>query len=81
MDKKPEKKQVEPGPKQKTWLESAKQIEATIGGQKLFLEPRVFSTGSVGYAFSGKLQLPYGDTGSDRVQVSANFTVVGSKEW
>lgn len=68
------------GPKQQEWLDSAKPKEVTIDGQKLYLEPKLFSTGSVGYGLSGKLQLPHGEV-IDRVQVSANLTVIGSKEW
>lgn len=75
-----DKVRVEPGPKQKAWLETAKPVEVLIGGQKMFLEPKCFSTGSVGYGLNGKFQMPHGDS-VDRVQASANFTVVGSKDW
>lgn len=75
-----EKTKVEPGVRQQAWLDATRPVEVIIGDQKMYLEPKCFSTGSVGYGLSGKIQLPRGEF-VDRIQVSANLTVIGSKEW
>jgi hypothetical protein len=44
--------------------------------KRLYAAPKQFSTGSVGYGCSEKL-----DTDCRRIQASLNMTVIGSKEW
>ncbi len=61
------------------WLEDAKKrgdLGITIENQDVLLEAKQFSTGSVGYGFSGKIKI-----NGERVQGSINLVVVGSKEW
>lgn len=42
--------------------------------------PRTFSTDSLGWNVSTKISVPVGPVDVCKVQVGANFTVVGSKE-
>lgn len=56
--------------------DAAKTLAMTAVKGETTAEPRVFSTGSVGFYFSGK-----GEVGSHRVQISANVTLIGSKKW
>lgn len=44
--------------------------------KRMYAAPKQFTTGSVGYGCSEKL-----DTDCRRVQASLNLTVIGSKEW
>jgi len=48
--------------------------EGFIGVQKLKCVPKVFSTGSVGYNFTGKVNIEL-----SQCQVSGNVIVIGSK--
>jgi hypothetical protein len=60
---------------------TSKPLGVSVGGQILQATPRAFSTGSVGWFLSGKVnvQLPNGEIA--KLQVSGNLVVVGSKEW
>ena len=58
---------------------NAKPIALTVGNQHLLLDPREFSTGSVGWFANGKITLQVGDE-YVKCQIGFNLTVVGSKE-
>lgn len=63
------------------FLANAKPIMGKIGEMPLVFEPKAFSTGSVGYGFSGKIPVQLPDGSIVQLQVSANATAIGSKEW
>jgi hypothetical protein len=60
---------------------NAKPLTVTIDGQTHIAEPKVFSTGSVGWNVNSKalITLPNGQT--VRCQVSFNLTAIASKSW
>lgn len=57
----------------------AKAIKLTIGEQVVYLDPKEFSTGSMGHYYNGKLTI---EIEGQPVKCQAQFqlTVVGSKE-
>lgn len=64
----------------KQFMEGAKPFEITLpNGSKVMAEPKEFSTGSFGWFYSDKADMPVGDT---KVRCTVQFmsTVVGSKE-
>lgn len=61
------------------FLAKASALNIVVDGQTLSAAPREFSTGSFGWFLNGKLTLQV-DGKALPVQVSANFTVVGSKD-
>lgn len=65
------------------FLDKSQVLSLTINGsnEKLAISPRQFSTGSVGWYYGGKVQLPVGDDLEVMCQISVNCTVVGSKSW
>jgi hypothetical protein len=56
------------------WLKQAKPKTVTVDKETMTLEPREFSTGTVGWYFNGKM-----NGGTEQVQLS--IFVVGSKHW
>ncbi len=59
----------------------AQPVPVEIAGQKLHALPKQFSTGSVGYNLNGKIIVNLPDGTPVQLQISGNFTAVGSKEW
>jgi hypothetical protein len=53
-------------------------LEVRVDGQPLLAEKKEFSTGSFGYAATGKITVVI-DGKPVKLQVSANFVAVGSK--
>ena len=62
------------------FMAGAQGFEVQVGEQKLLMEPKKFSTGSVGFFANGKVTM---NIGGQLVKMQANFmlTAVGSKEW
>ena len=62
------------------FMAGAQPFEIQVGDQKLLVEPKKFSTGSVGYFANGKLTM---NVGGQLVKMQANVTLtaIGSKEW
>jgi hypothetical protein len=62
------------------FMAGAQAFEIQVGDQKLLVEPKKFSTGSVGYFANGKLTM---NIGGQLVKMQANVTLtaIGSKEW
>lgn len=60
------------------FAEVAKQIGIDVGTSNVTAKPKVFSTGSFGWNYCGKVELPVGEE-SVSVQCSINLIVVGSK--
>jgi hypothetical protein len=60
------------------FIKNAKSLQLTVDGQSISLDPRTFSTGSLGWNFSGKLPIKVGDK-TLKIQASINLMVVGSK--
>jgi hypothetical protein len=61
------------------FLEQAKPVEVTIAGMPVVAEVKEFSTGSVGWYYSGKTAIRVGEHPVN-VQVSVTITVIGSKD-
>lgn len=61
------------------FLDQAKPVEVTIAGMPLLAEVKEFSTGSVGWYYSGKTAIRVGDRPVN-VQISVTITVIGSKD-
>lgn len=59
--------------------DKAQPIEVIIDGKTHILEPKEFSTGSLGWYGNGKVVLKVGDK-SVSVQLGLNLTLVNSKE-
>jgi hypothetical protein len=57
----------------------AKPVTVTIGSQQMEVEPKEFSTGSLGWYLNGKTTLEIDGTRVS-VQIGLNLTIVGSKE-
>ena len=62
------------------FMSEAQAFEIQIGDQKLLMEPKKFSTGSVGFFSNGKVTM---NVGGKLVKMQANvmLTAIGSKEW
>ena len=60
--------------------DTAQPVATTIAGQPLAAEPKVFSTGSVGFFLNGKITITVNGQPL-RFQVSGSLTAIGSKEW
>lgn len=58
--------------------EHAKPVELVVDGQKMSLDAREFSTGSLGWGYHGKLTIQINGK-PVKVQASINLMVVGSK--
>jgi hypothetical protein len=67
-------------PTKNEFMAGAQSFEIQIGDQKLSVDPKKFSTGSVGFFANGKVTL---QVGGQPVKMQANITLtaVGSKEW
>ncbi len=63
----------------KKFREEAKSIVLQLNGQPVMLEPKDFSTGSIGWYAGGKVVLEVGGEPL-KCQIGFNITVVGSKE-
>ncbi len=63
----------------KEFLEKAQPIEVTIAGMPVSADVKEFSTGSVGWYYSGKMAVRVGERPVN-VQVSVTITVIGSKD-
>jgi hypothetical protein len=63
------------------FVQTAKALPVKLGTRDFLAQPKEFSTGSVGFNISEKLEvtLPSGEV--VRCQVGLNITVIGSKEW
>ncbi|GBD37496.1 hypothetical protein HRbin36_02631 [bacterium HR36] len=61
------------------FLEQAKPVEVTIAGMPVVADVKEFSTGSVGWYYSGKTAIRVGEQPVN-VQVSVTITVIGSKD-
>lgn len=70
-----------PGMTKSKFTANAKPIMGKIGDTPVMLEPKVFSTGSCGFGFSGKLPVQLPDGTIVQLQVGMNLTAIGSKEW
>jgi hypothetical protein len=57
----------------------AKPVTVTIGTQQMEVEPKEFSTGSLGWYLNGKTTIEIDGTRVS-VQIGLNLTIVGSKE-
>ena len=57
----------------------AQGLEVQISGQTVRAIPKVFSTGSIGWFLTGKVEITEGELAGERLQVSGNAIVVGSK--
>ena len=60
------------------FLRKAKALNLPIGTKDVMAAPRTFSSGSVGFGYSGKAEVEI-DGVMVPVQVSLNITVIGSK--
>jgi hypothetical protein len=62
------------------FMSQAQAFEIQVGDQKLLMEPKKFSTGSVGFFSNGKVTM---NVGGKLVKMQANvmLTAIGSKEW
>jgi hypothetical protein len=60
------------------FLKDAKSVTMVVDGTSYTLEPKEFSTGSLGWGYHGKLGIKVGDK-TVKVQGSVNLTVIGSK--
>ena len=72
------KAKVVPTVSNEKFLETAGVLEGSIGGHRIMMLPRQFSTGSVGYHTSGKIALNIGGN-VVQAQVQVNIIVIGSK--
>lgn len=63
----------------KQFLDNAKQMSVVIDGQSKVVSPKQFSTGSLGWNLSDKIDVVI-DGKVCKVQVGLNLTIVGSKE-
>lgn len=54
------------------FVNSAKEIRGTIGGQPIVAKPRVFESGNVGYNITGKMRIALPDGGTGRIQISGS---------
>ncbi len=61
------------------FLQNAKPVEVIINGVKMVATPKDFSTGSLGWNISSKMNIEVAGA-SVTVQVGLNLTIVGSKE-
>lgn len=62
----------------KQFLEQAQPIEVSLAGTPVLAEVKEFSTGSVGWYYSGKTAIRVSERPVN-VQVSVTVTVIGSK--
>jgi hypothetical protein len=58
---------------------TAKPVVVEVAGQKLLVQPKMFSTGSLGWYYNGKVVIDVDGTPC-QVQVGLNLTIVGSKD-
>lgn len=58
------------------FMASAQAFEIKIGDQTLSVDPKKFSTGSVGFFANGKVTI-----NGVKMQANITLTAVGSKEW
>lgn len=61
---------------QESWVREQEACLSMIGEAKILITPRVFSSGNVGYYFSGKMWI-----GEEHCQVTMSAVVIGSKDW
>ncbi len=64
----------------KEFMAGAEAFTIQIGEQTLSVDPKKFSTGSVGFFANGKVTLTIGGK-PVKMQANINLTTVGSKEW
>lgn len=74
-----DKKKKECPIKKKDFLSGAQALTVEVAGQTFTLNPRPFSTGSVGYNANGKVSVVV-DGKVVPLQLNLNLTVIGSKE-
>lgn len=60
--------------------EQKKGLEIKIGDRTVFADPKVFSTGSVGFYLNAKVPVTLEDGTQVTVQLGGNFIVANSKE-
>lgn len=65
--------------KKKDFLSGAQAMQVEVAGQTFQMEPRSFSSGSVGYYATGKVSVVV-DGKVIPLQLGLNLTVIGSKE-
>ena len=65
--------------KKADFMDKAKPIMATVNGAPIIGNPKEFSTGSVGYNFTGKFPVELNGE-VIFIQFSGNGTAIGSKE-
>jgi hypothetical protein len=61
------------------FTESAQAVEVIINGVKMTAKPKDFSTGSLGWNISSKMEIEVAGK-AVTVQVGLNLTIVGSKD-
>jgi hypothetical protein len=76
---KPESKKTQCPVSRKEFNDAAAQVLAEVGGQCVGLDPREFSTGSIGWYHNGKINIRVGDK-VVVAQANLTLTVVNSKE-
>lgn len=76
--KKDSKKGRECNISRKEFNDGAQQVVVEVGGQCLGADPREFSTGSIGWFHSGKVNIKIGDK-VVTAQANLTLTVVNSK--
>jgi hypothetical protein len=62
------------------FMSAAQPFEIQIGEQKVLVEPKKFSTGSVGFFSNAKLTMTVGGK-LVKLQANVTLTAIGSKEW
>lgn len=60
--------------------EQRKGLEIQVGGRSVFADPKVFSTGSVGFYLNAKVPVTLSDGTVVDVQLGGNFIIKNSKE-
>jgi hypothetical protein len=63
------------------FINSAKPLPVNISGSTIFANPKQFSTGSVGFNITGKVQMQLPNGVVVTLQVSGNLTAIGSADW
>ena len=54
-------------------------LTVMVADQSVYAKPKEFSTGSVGYYLTGKVQITEGPLAGERLQISGTAVVIGSK--
>ncbi len=64
-----------------TFVNTATPISVVVNGETLEGVPHKFSTGSVGYQATGKVNVILPNGVKERLQITGNWAIVGSKKW